>query len=82
MYCEAPLYGTWFIVMPLRLLKISAIRWCGEPTPALAQVSLPGLAFAWAISSGIVFTGTDGCATNTKGSTPRKASGTKDLIGS
>jgi hypothetical protein len=32
--------------MPARILKNSAIKWWGEPTPALAQLSLPGLALA------------------------------------
>ena len=42
----APLYGTWFIFVPVFTLKSSAASWCDVPLPADAKLSLFGFAFA------------------------------------
>src|SRR5687768_13410017 len=47
----APLNGTWTVLMPAMLLKSSPERCTEVPAPELLKLSLPGLAFARAISS-------------------------------
>ena len=54
----------------LSLANTSPARCCGEPLPALAKFSVPGLALASAISSASVCAFTDGCTTNTSGTVP------------
>jgi hypothetical protein len=47
--------------------------------PDEAQVSLPGLALAQATSSGSDFTGSDGVTTQTSGTDPATATGTRSF---
>ena len=55
---------------------------CGGDAFAAPKFSLPGLAFAWAISSCAVFTGTSGPTTSTNGAFDTKATGAKLFIAS
>ena len=51
--------------VPVCALNSSVPR-CGRlPLPAEPYESLPGFAFAYAMSSGTLFTGSDGCTTST-----------------
>jgi hypothetical protein len=49
--------------------------WMVDPLPEDAMLSLPGLALAYAINSGIDLTGTDGFTTTTFGKRIRPATG-------
>ena len=56
----APRYGTCTMSTPAVSLNSSPAMWMPVPTPAEAKFSLPGLALACAISSGMVLTGSVG----------------------
>src|SRR6476659_6489761 len=62
-----PLYGIWFILTPAMLAKSSVARWITLPCPDEAKFTWPGLLFASAMSSFVLFTGNDGRTTTTKG---------------
>ncbi|MNJ75409.1 hypothetical protein D3C77_725040 [compost metagenome] len=51
------MYGTCSRLAPVRCLKSSSARWCGEPAPAEAAVSLPGSFLAAASTSSTVLYG-------------------------
>src|SRR5262249_32151211 len=55
-----PRYGTCTMSTPVTLLNSSQYMWGALPIPAEATVSLPGLLLAKAISSGTLFTASDG----------------------
>src|SRR5678815_2231376 len=75
--CPAPLYGTCTMSIPAILLKSSMPR-CGPlPLPDDAYESWPGCDFAKAMSSLIVFAGTDGCTVITKGYSASRDTGAK-----
>ena len=69
-------------LIPVRSLRTSPARLGVVPAPGLVQLSLPGLAFALAISSGMVLM--SDCAGTTKalGDAPMTITGTKSLYGS
>ena len=48
---------------PVIILNSSPAIWGPVPMPGDAMLSLPGLALAYAINSGIVLAGTEGCMT-------------------
>ena len=61
---------------PVIILNSSPDTWFdGAPFPPDAIASLPGLALAWAMSSGMVFAGTDGFTSTAFGSWPSAATG-------
>src|SRR5688572_10650034 len=60
----APLYGTWFIFVPVRSCSIAAPRCCGLPLPEEPWLSSPGRDLAYATRSGTEFTGSEGCTTS------------------
>ena len=53
------------MLTPAISLNSSPAMWMPVPTPAEAKFSLPGLALACAISSGMVLTGSAGLTTTT-----------------
>src|SRR5262249_45711561 len=57
------------------ILNSSPDTWMVEPAPEDAMLSLPGLAFPKAMSSGTVLAGTDGFTTITLGKRMRPATG-------
>src|SRR5512134_2189295 len=57
-----PLYGTCVRSTFAIVLNSSHERWIDVPLPDEPQVTLPGLAFAYAIISCTVLNGCDGCA--------------------
>ena len=58
------------------------MRWPYEPTPAVPQLSLPGLALAWATSSGSELTGREGCTASSSVPSVNWVTGTRSLSGS
>src|SRR6202166_4029931 len=63
----APRYGTWSMSTPAIILNNSPAN-CGVvPLPTDAMLILPGLALAYAMNSGTVLAGTEGCTTITMG---------------
>src|ERR1700722_16871097 len=77
-----PLYGTWTMSIPAMLLSILPARCGTAPVPVEANDSLPGLALAYAISSGMVLNGSAGLVTSTNGTWQSSAIGTKSATGS
>ena len=55
------------MLTPVIILNRSPERWSPVPTPDDAKLILPGLALAYAMSSGTVFGGSDGCNKRTWG---------------
>ena len=55
--------------IPVRDLNISMVRCAAAPTPEEAKFSSPGFGFASAISSCMLFAGSDGCAIMISGAT-------------
>src|SRR5262249_15439398 len=70
-----PRYGTWTIWTPVMALNSSAGRGVDRTKPDETLVILPGLLFAYAMSSGMVRAGKDICATITFGTRIRPATG-------
>src|SRR5918992_3401285 len=60
----APLYGTWFIFVPVSNCSIAAPRCCGLPLPEEPWFSSPGRDFAYETRSLTEDTGSDGCTTS------------------
>src|SRR5256885_13594261 len=78
----APLYGTCTISARARMRNSSPAR-CDElPTPAEAKLSVPGFAFASAISSRTVRTGVEGWTTRILGVEATRLTGAKSATGS
>ena len=83
MTAGAPLrYGTCVMLMPASFCSSTPDRCCELPLPEDAYVMSPGCAFANAINSLILFTGTDGCADNTFGMRVSTVMATKSRSGS
>src|SRR5438445_13855575 len=70
-----PRYCTWTTSIPAITLNNSPARWLEVPAPGDSTLILPGLALAYAISSGIVLTGSDGCTVTTLGTRRMLATG-------
>jgi hypothetical protein len=75
-----PLYGTWFICTPTRLLKNSTARWMELPAEPYDRV--PGLALARRTRSASVRAWTLGCTATTRGWMASIDTGTKLVSGS
>ena len=58
-----PLYGTCVILMPAMFIRSSVAMWLVAPTPAVENEIWPGRAFASWIRSLTLFTGREGCTT-------------------
>ena len=65
--------------MPARIFSSSPVRWLTVPLPAVAKVSVPGLARASAMNSFKSRAGTDGCTTSTCGLPATSATGSRSL---
>ncbi len=65
-----------------KLFSISAASWFALPLPVEAKLISPGRLRASAISSRRLFAGSEGCATNTCGSTATSEIGWKSFTGS
>src|SRR4029079_7266367 len=74
-----PLYGTCVISTPVIVLNSSPDRWIDVPLPDDAKLSLPGFAFAYAISSCTDLNGNDGLTTSTFGTPATRITGAKSL---
>jgi hypothetical protein len=61
--------------MPVIILNSSPATWVEFPIPADAMLILPGLALAYAMNSGTVLAGTDGCTSMTRGTLATLATG-------
>src|SRR5690349_9252373 len=71
----APLNGMCIMRVSVSDMSSSAARCEGAPLPPEPKLSLPGLAFASAISSRADLTGTEGCVTSNMQVCTRKATG-------
>ena len=78
----APRYGTCTMSRPSWLLNTSPAMCCGVPAPGLANESLPGCAFASAISSATLFAGTSLLTARMLGDTSSRAIGARSRGGS
>jgi hypothetical protein len=67
--------------MSAATLSCSIARWVSVPGPPSRTESLPLLAFAYAMNSGSVLTGSDGGTTSTFGVPPTMAIGVKSFTG-
>ena len=63
------------MLIPVSILNSSPDMWIVEPLPEDAMLSLPGLALAYAISSGMVLIGSEGFTTTTLGKRIMPATG-------
>ena len=70
------------MLAPVLIFTSSTARWGVVPAPGLAQLSLPGLAFALAIRSGNDLISDCAGTTNTLGDAPMTMTGVKSLNGS
>jgi hypothetical protein len=61
--------------MPAIILNSSPARWVEVPVPPDATLSLPALSLAYAMNSGRLLTGIDGCTTMTLGTRISPATG-------
>src|SRR3954453_16367459 len=78
----APPYGTRTMSAPVAILRSSAPRSGVVPTPGVAILNLPGLLFASATRSCIVFADVEGCTVKTFGDAAALVTGRKLLYGS
>ena len=77
-----PLNGTCTMSMPAVCLKSSVVRWAAAPMPEEPKFSLPGFAFAYAMSSFTSFAGRLLFAVRMSGAMPASETGTRSLRGS
>src|SRR5262249_53062060 len=74
-----PRYGTCWNLTPAIIWNISAVRGEVGPVPWVAQVSLPGVALAWAVTSATLGRGALALTTSAFGTRPMMTMGTNSV---